>query len=476
MSAAARSTRIRLRDILARAAQPPVREPAFWAVQAMVVLWAFVHIEADVHSFANEVLPTGAPIDPLLVPVGYAALRYGLSGSAATAVWASLLWLPDLLLSDNRGHPDQDTIQIAVVIAVALFVGLEIERAHLAQARAEAAEADRRAAEAHYHQLFDTNTSPILLVDRTGVVAEANPAAFAVWGRGVMGATTELLLGMPADRLRDGRSPERVRLDSEVGEERDYRLSVSRLGSGNGSLRQLVLEDVTEEYLAGSRARAWAGEVLRAQEEECRRIAREIHDDPLQRLLQLARRMEAHSAPGAERLGAARDELLDVVGHLRDVTRGLHPAGLDQLGLVAAVRGLLADVEVEEGLATELTVIGDEERGASEVEVGLFRIAQEAVRNVVRHADADRLRVELSYGDDAVALTITDDGCGFEEDGGRPGTRSHLGILGMRERASLLDGECEVRSRPGRGTVVRATVPLRTAPEPALTESASRGR
>lgn len=462
--------RIRLREILVRAAHPPLREPSFWAVQAMVVLWALVHMEADVHSFANQVLPTGAPIDPLLVPVGYAALRYGLSGSAATAVWAGLLWLPDLLLSDSRGHPDQDAIQIAVVIAVALFVGLEIERAHLAQARAEAAEVDRRAAEAHYHQLFDTNASPILLVDDAGVVAEANPAAVGLWGRGVVGASTESLLGVRSEELGDGRLAERVRLDTEVGEERDYRLSVSRLAaSGDGSLRQLVLGDVTEEYLAESRARAWAGEVLRAQEAECRRIAREIHDDPLQRLLQLARRMEALGSPDdpeedERRLRTAREELLGVVGHLRDVTRGLHPAGLDRLGLVAAVRGLLADLEVEEGLATELVVTGEVERGSSEAEVGVFRIVQEAVRNVVRHAGADRLLVELAYGPGAVTASVADDGRGFDEAGTRTGAGSHLGLLGMRERASLLEGRCDVVSAQGEGTLVRATVPLRRTP------------
>jgi signal transduction histidine kinase len=469
VSANASLVHIPIREILTRALHPPLRDPAFWAVQAMVVAWAIVHIVADLHGFENGILPTGAPIDPLLIPVGYAALRYGLSGSAATAVWAGLLWLPDLVLPNHRGHPDQDLVQIAVVIAVALFVGLEIERAHLEQARAEAAEAERRAAELHYHQLFETNASPILLVDSDGVVAEANAAAVALWGS-VIGSTSERLLGKRGGDLAEGRSPETVRLHTQTGEERDYRLSVSRLGAGaNGSLRQLVLEDVTEEYLAGSQARAWAGEVLRAQEEERRRIAREIHDDPLQRLLQLARRMEALGSPGSSedgsgRIGAARNELLDVIGHLRDVTRTLHPAGLDQLGLVAALRGLLADVEAEEGVTTELAVTGEVARGTPEAEVGVFRIAQEAVRNVVRHAGANRLQVELAYQEGVVRMTVADNGRGFDQAGTKPGAGSHLGILGMRERASLLNGRCEVLSTPGEGTFVAATVPLHRTP------------
>jgi len=172
----------------------------------------------------------------------------------------------------------------------------------------------------------------------------------------------------------------------------------------------------------------------------------------------------AYSAEDAERLGAAREELLDVVANLRDVIRGLHPAGLDQLGLVAAVRGLLADIEVEEGLTTELAVTGEVARGTPETEVGVFRIVQEAVRNVVRHAGANRLSVELTYDKGVVRMIVTDDGRGFDHAGAaRPVAGSHLGILGMRERASLLDGHCDVLSAPGHGAVVEATVPLQRA-------------
>ncbi len=179
--------------------------------------------------------------------------------------------------------------------------------------------------------------------------------------------------------------------------------------------------------------------------------------------------MEALGSPGSSvdgshRLGAARDELLDVIAHLRDVTRTLHPAGLDQLGLVAAVRGLLADVEVEEGLTTKLVVTGEVVRGTPEAEVGVFRIAQEAVRNVVRHAGANSLRVELAYEQGFVRMTVADDGRGFDQAGTKAGAGSHLGILGMRERASLLEGRCEVLSTPGEGTTVAATVPLQRAP------------
>lgn len=454
-----------MRAILVRALHPPVRDRAFWFVQLMVVFWAVIHITIDLRSgTALAAFPAGVPIDLLLIPVGYAALHYGLSGSAATAMWSVLLWIPDLVLPDNEGHSHQDLVQLTVVMVVALFVGLEIERAHLERARAEAAEADRRAAELHYRQLFTTNASPIALVDARGVVAEINPAAYTLWGD-VVRSRIDVLLGVSHHDIIDGHTPRTVTLAVRGGDERTYRLSVSRLEAvGDGLSHQIVLEDITEERRSESEARAWAVRVLKAQEDERRRIAREIHDDPLQRLLQLARRVEF---PDVERTdqrdhpsALVREELLDIVGLLRDVTRGLHPAGLDQHGLVAAVRGLLIDIEIEHGLASDFTLDGEVTRGAPDAEVGIFRIVQEAVRNAVHHSKASHLQVDLAFDDADVALRITDNGCGFNWRDVEALEGTHLGIMSMRERATLLGGHCTIRSAPECGTIVEARVPL----------------
>ena len=436
----------------------------------MVVFWAAIHIWLDIgNALQGNVLPYGMPIDLLLIPVGYAALRYGLSGSAATTVWAILLWLPDLLIPDNKGHFDQDLVQLAVVFIVALFVGLEIERAHLERARAEVAESERRIAEHHYHRLFDVNTSPILLISPSGIVLEANPAALYLYPDAT-GKYIANLFGVAEPDLVEGRMILVANTPNDSDEERNFRVSVSNFEpSHDGSIRQVVLEDVTEEYRSEREARTWAIEVLRAQEDERRRIAREIHDDPLQRLLQLARRLEVLGTPtddvdaGDEQFVTVRDELLSVVGHLREVTRGLHPAGLDQHGLVAAVRGLLVDLEVDEGLTTDFIVTGEVAAGSHDAEVGLFRIVQEAVRNVIRHAKATNLVVLLHYADNCATITIVDDGVGFDVSRDSTVSGNHLGILSMRERANLLDGHCEVSSTDAGGTTVAATVPLHCA-------------
>lgn len=459
----AANPRVPINAILVRALHPPVRERAFWGVQSMVVVWAVIHIYVDLHhAWEGSLVPYGVPNDLLLIPVGYAALRYGLSGSAATTFWAILLWLPDLAIRNNNSQHFHDLAQLALVVAVAVFVGLEIERVHLERARAEVAEAERRTAEQHYHRLFDVNASPIFLLDPADTVLEANATARELCNDAV-GHVISDLVAMSTRDLVDGRTIQLTRPGAQRDAQRSFRLSVTNLETNTGATtRQVVFEDVTEEYRSEREARTWATAVLHAQEHERRRIAREIHDDPLQRLLQVARRLEALESPSDDDQPfiAVREELLNVVGRLRDVTRGLHPAGLEQHGLVAAVRGLLIDLAVDEGVSTDFVVTGDVVTGSPEAEVGLYRIIQEAVNNVIRHAHATDLVVSLHFLDDTARVSVVDDGRGFDQDRDDLATGRHLGILSMRERAILLDGHCEVTSSLGRGTTVEATIPL----------------
>jgi signal transduction histidine kinase len=454
-----------VRAVLSRAVHPPVLDWRFWAVQAMVVALAAAHLAVDVAvSTRSEAIPAGIPVALLLVPVGYAALRYGLSGSAATGAWATLLWLPDLLLPHDRGHVGNDAIELALVDAVAVFVGHRIEVEHLATARVERARARHLAAEARYRQLFETNSAPILVADEAGLVREANPAARAVLPEPPVGRSVGEVVGRTLAELKE-HPPEPLTLPDG----RDYRVSIARAEPpSEAALVQLVLEDVTEEREEGRRARRSAGLLLAAQEEERRRVARELHDEPLQLLVELARRLEALTTlpdlppRAAAGLVAARGEAVETVRRLRRAAAGLRPPALEELGIVPAVRGLLADVEDRSCLRTELRVDGSAERLAPHVELGVFRIVQEAVTNAVRHANAHRVVVTLAFRADRLLVEVADDGTGFDAPAleESPPAR-HLGLLGMRERAALLGGELRVRSEPGGpGTVVEATIPL----------------
>lgn len=435
----------------------------------MVVLLAGLHLFLDLHSGSeNGAFPAGLPVALLLIPVGYAAMRYGLAGSAATALWATLLWLPDLLLPRDLGHVGDDVVDLLIVDLVAFFFGQHIEAERLVHARAERATAERLAAEVGYRHLFEANRSPILVLDGGGTVVEANPAACALLGPDVVARPIEEALGRSSP-LSGATSQVLTLSDGHA-----YRLAKASLHYGSGAATQVILEDVTEERSEGQRAARHAALVVQAEEDQRRRLARELHDEPLQLFLHLARRLEllgtAPDVPGevAAGLSQAREQALEEATRLRNLARDLRPPALEGLGLIAALTSLLADVEEETGVVTELTVVGEQVRLPSEVELGAFRIVQEAVRNTIRHARAHKLRVAADFSDKELMLRVEDDGGGFSTD--RPESRAAgLGLTGMAERAHLFGGHLELRSHPGEGTVVTVGVPVgsaQSAPRP----------
>ena len=454
--------------VLRQALHPPLRDAVFWAVQIAVVTLAALHFYMDSAGILESTaFPTGTPVGLLLLPVLYSALRYGLAGSAATALWATLLWLPDLFLPNALGHPANDLIDLAIVDGVAVFVGVHMERAMIQRRRIEAAEGERREVELRYRELFQTNLFPIVIVDEDGVISEANPAATVAFGDHITGRTTDSTLGLAHEGVACQTEASIESIDAADGVVRTYRLRVARVrpdGKDGGDCRQLVFQDLTEEYRERAAVRSYAARLLAVQEEERRHIAHEIHDDPLQRLVHLARGMDSlvmQEGPGptSAALIETRVELLEIIGRLRDVARGLRPPGLDQLGLVAAVRGLLADVEDAHAIRLDFDVTGTPVRLAADTELGAFRIIQEAVSNITRHASAHAARVDLHYDEDALWIHVADDGIGFEA---RPGTGAggvQLGLVGMRERANLLGGRLVVSSAPGRGTAIEARLP-----------------
>ncbi len=443
-----------------------LRDLRFWLVQAVVAGLAMTHLALDVALPAEpSSIPAGVPVALLLGPVSYAALRYGLSGSVATAVWATLLWLPDLLLPDNRGHPGNDLIELALVVAVAVFVGYHIDGERAEHARAGQAAAGQQVAEARYRQLFQSNAAPILVISGQGTVLDANPAARALVPRAIVGrGVSEIVVG---DLALTADSPGRViampGADSGV---RYYRVTIAEVPTrpGEEPIRQLVLHDVTQDRAEGDRARRFAELLLMVQEEERRRLARELHDEPLQLLVHLARTIESLEADPAalpNGLAGARAQTLDIAARLRAVVAGLRPAALEQLGLVAALRGFLADLAEASGLHTDLQVHGEAVRLAPDIELSAYRVTQEAANNVVRHADARNLAVTVVFTDRELRIRVADDGRGFESGAvDAQLAAGHLGMPGMRERAALVGGQLTVSSQPGCGTVIEATVPV----------------
>lgn len=196
--------------------------------------------------------------------------------------------------------------------------------------------------------------------------------------------------------------------------------------------------------------------------EERQRIARDIHDEPVQALIYLARRLErlagepAVSGPAADQVGDIRNLAIAVADGLRQLTEGLRSEVLEELGLGPALQELGVRFGERAEVDVQVRVRGDAQRWPNEIEKGWLRIAQEALSNVERHSDARAVIICLDQTPNRLRLCVYDDGMGFPTFRGHPG-REGLGLLGMRERAALLGGTVRVRSRPGRYTIVVAS-------------------
>jgi two-component system sensor histidine kinase UhpB len=217
-----------------------------------------------------------------------------------------------------------------------------------------------------------------------------------------------------------------------------------------------------------------AAQVILAQEEERRRVARELHDEAGQALTAVIIGLErglasmpevyASDLPIQPRqlISNLRDLAAQTLDEVRKLALELRPAVLDDLGLVAALRQYVRSIEERAGLTSHLTVIGfdetSDERLPPQVETALFRIAQEALTNAIRHARASSVQVRLRRSESGVTLEVRDDGVGL---GAAPSSEGeHLGMFGMRERARLLGGSFVATPVSPRGTLIQVQVSL----------------
>jgi signal transduction histidine kinase len=214
--------------------------------------------------------------------------------------------------------------------------------------------------------------------------------------------------------------------------------------------------------------RYYARQVTRAQEDERKRIARDLHDETMQALIAISRRIEGlttgskkQPADVARRLEELRGLAGDALKELRRFVRDLRPPALDHLGLMAALASLADDLRAESEIETEIDMIGQVRRLTPDQELGLFRIFQETLTNVRRHSGAHRVAVQVAFQPDRVQMIVRDDGRGFDAPERANGLMSTggLGLVGMIERAHLLGGTLVIRSRPGEGTTVTVEVP-----------------
>jgi signal transduction histidine kinase len=208
--------------------------------------------------------------------------------------------------------------------------------------------------------------------------------------------------------------------------------------------------------------------VISAQEEERKRISRELHDETCQVLTGLAYALDNAAEtttareiqPLLEQMHALTETALD---EIHRVIRELRPTMLDHLGLIPALRWYAETRLGGPGIRFRIRVIGDARRLPPPIETTLFRVVQEAINNIARHSHAGHADFVFEFADHNIEVHITDDGIGFDAAGvmGAPDGRRGLGLMGMEERISTAGGEFHLRSAPGKGTTIRLSVPLK---------------
>lgn len=214
------------------------------------------------------------------------------------------------------------------------------------------------------------------------------------------------------------------------------------------------------------RLRTLSTQLITAQEDERRRLSRDLHDEMGQVVTSMSLDMQraaqtTEPAKLQELLGRAMRGADALLASIHEISTRLRPTLLDDLGLKDAVQSYLAEYERCTGILPQAVLRFDRSSAPAIVEQNVFRILQEALTNVAKHSRAREVQVDLSMTADQAALTVRDDGVGFTKTGvdGR-----RLGMLGMRERAELLDGTFVVKSSPGQGTELAITIPIRPAP------------
>ena len=261
------------------------------------------------------------------------------------------------------------------------------------------------------------------------------------------------------------------RLATQVGRvasgEFDTQVSID---TGPSEIRELgkafnQMVDQLREYR--SDIQSYVVSILNTQEQERKRVARELHDDTAQALVVLGRRIEivqehTMNAELSDELEAVRDMVDDSLQSVRRFTRDLRPPLLEELGLPRTLEILGDRLDREETFRVNVYIMGEIRPLLPEMELGLYRLAQESLSNVRRHANASVVEVNFWYEPDQVILEVSDDGIGFEvpADQSELMRSGRLGLMGIHERARLFGGSAQISSQVGRGTTVRVGIPL----------------
>jgi len=338
--------------------------------------------------------------------------------------------------------------------------------------------------EKQYRTIFENASDAIWVQDIDGNIITGNEATAKLLGfdpgelagMNMAGFLSKESLDISQEvqhKLQQGEAinnPYELRLNRKDGTEAILRVTTNLLLSGSRPMGfQNVARDVTEERRAQDNLRFYLQQVTKAQEEERKHIARELHDATTQRLVALSHNLEdfvrSNGHLAQEKLmslAKLREQVKETLQELRCFTRDLRPPILDDLGLLPALEWLADDLKERFNIESNFRVLGNERRLSPEAELLLFRIIQEAITNVRRHAGASKVDITVEFCKDETRAIVHDNGIGFNppQTLGDLSRVGKLGLIGMQERAQLLGSSLDIKSMPGTGTTIAIEAPV----------------
>ena len=425
------------------------------------------------------------------------ARRAGVRSCAVVPLKAKGRSLGTLGIATDGGWLTQYDLSLFTVVGFQL--GLAIESARLHE-EARGLYADLEKSERRHRELVESAQHIIFTLDLKGRFTFVSRRIEELSGYSptdLVGKPLDLVVA-PTSRTvacehfhRGLEDPEyrvsyRLETRSKDGEPVFLEVSVSTMvAAGRIVGQQGVARDVTDrvrleteialrqqEVLLSQRRQSelqdYSAVATRILEDERKRIARELHDDTAQRLVALSRRLDVcrqglreSDEMASGKLDEAQDLIDEILTDVRRFSRDLRPSMLDDLGLLPALEWLTQDLSQRRGTPARLEILGAPRRLPADTALALFRIAQEALRNVEKHARATAVTVTVDFGAKGTVLEVVDNGVGFVpgEQGPDLPAASRLGLLGMRERAQLIGGELSVQSQPQGHTTVTVSVP-----------------
>jgi PAS domain S-box-containing protein len=345
-----------------------------------------------------------------------------------------------------------------------------------------------RLSEGRLAGILDIAEDAIIITERDHSISLFNQGAAKLFGyepTEVLGQAIDLLI---PERFRHGhashmdtfaRSPgsaRRMALRREVfglrkdGSEFPAEASISKLTVDERTTFTVIVRDISDRLMTEHQLQSLTTQLMTAQEEERRRIAQELHDDINQRLALLAidmGRVESNPAVTTRQAKEITQSLAQRLAVISDDVRRMayqfHPSILDDLGLTAALKQLADEWSVKTGI--KVVVVQEEIADPLPRNIAscLYRVTQESLANIIKHARAARVEIELTCGDQEITLSIYDTGVGFDLKGIQA-RHSGLGLVNMRERVRSVGGHFDIQSEPGRGTHITVQIPLSGAP------------